>query len=298
LQKFLIGDGDAGLRLDHFLAKAMAGQSRARVQQAIEQGLARVDGAVRKASYRLRAGECVTASAVEPPPLAAYPEDIPLAILYEDAGVVAVDKPAGMVVHAGAGRHAGTLVNALLARYGALSGEGGALRPGIVHRIDKGTSGVLLVAKTDEAHRALARQFAGRTVEKTYLALVEGRMAAEEGRVERPIARDPLHRTRMTARLETGRPALTFWRVRRRFARFTLLEVRIATGRTHQIRVHLASLRHPVAGDALYGAAAHPLGRPFLHAHRVAFVSPATGENVIVVSPLPAELEAWLAGLP
>jgi 23S rRNA pseudouridine1911/1915/1917 synthase len=231
-------------------------------------------------------------------PLNATPEDIPLVILYEDVGVVAIDKPAGMVVHAGAGVHSGTLVNALLHRFGQLSGVGGALRPGIVHRLDRYTSGVMLVAKNDAAHRELAAQFAGREVRKTYLALVEGEVKGETGRIERPIARDPVHRTRMTARLASGRAAWSEYRVLRRWKDFTLLEVRIGTGRTHQIRVHLASLKHPVAGDTLYGAAAQKeLGRFFLHAHRVEFRQPQTGEMVVVESPLAPELAAWLEKL-
>jgi 23S rRNA pseudouridine1911/1915/1917 synthase len=223
-------------------------------------------------------------------------------VLYEDEDLVAVDKPAGMVVHAGAGVHSGTLVNALLHRFAALSGVGGPLRPGIVHRLDRHTSGVLLVAKNDAAHQQLAAQFSGRRVEKVYLALVHGRVAPESGRIERPIARDPVHRTRMTARLASGRAAWSEYRVLRRFARFTFLEVRIGTGRTHQIRVHLASIGHPVAGDALYGAPARiegvpPLGRYFLHAHRIRFRLPSTGEELVVEAPLPASLAEWMEAL-
>jgi 23S rRNA pseudouridine1911/1915/1917 synthase len=186
-------------------------------------------------------------------------------------------------------------VNALLHRFGALSGVGGELRPGIVHRLDRYTSGVLLVAKNDAAHRRLAAQFSAREVEKVYLALVHGNVKQEHGRVERPIARDPVRRTRMTARLESGRTAWSEYRVLRRFEGLTLLEVRIGTGRTHQIRVHLSSIGHPVVGDTLYGAPANPaLGRYFLHAHRIRFRRPATGEAVTVVSPLPPELEAFM----
>ncbi len=243
---------------------------------------------------------------VEPaelPPLHATAEDIPLAILYEDADLAAIDKPAGMVVHAGAGIHSGTLVNALLHRFGALSGVGGGLRPGIVHRLDRYTSGVLLVAKNDAAHRNLAEQFSGRQIEKIYLALVHGSVKGESGRIERPIARDPVHRMRMTARLDQGRAAWSEYRVARRFEGFTLLEVRIGTGRTHQIRVHLSSIGHPVAGDTLYGAPARvadlpPLGRYFLHAHRIRFRQPSTGEEITLVSPLAPELEAWLSLIP
>jgi 23S rRNA pseudouridine1911/1915/1917 synthase len=207
-----------------------------------------------------------------------------------------------MVVHAGAGVHEGTLVNALLHRFENLSSTGGALRPGIVHRLDRFTSGVLLVAKNDAAHQNLAAQFAVRQVEKVYLALVHGKVARESGRIERPIARDPVHRTRMTARLESGRAAWSEYKALRRWDRFTLLEVKIGTGRTHQIRVHLASIGHPVVGDKLYGAPAsvpgsEPLGRYFLHAHRIRFRLPSTGEAIEVASPLAAELERWLADL-
>jgi len=230
------------------------------------------------------------------------PEAIPLAVLYEDRDVVAIDKPAGMVVHAGAGVHSGTVVNALLDRFSALSGVAGALRPGIVHRLDRFTSGVLLVAKNDDAHRRLAEQFSGRQVEKVYLALVHGKVKHESGRMERPIARDPVRRTRMTTRLAKGRAAWSEYRVLRRLERFTLLEVRIGTGRTHQIRVHLSSIGHPVAGDTLYGAPAKvegrpPLGRYFLHAHRIRFHQPSTGEEIAIESPLPAELQEWMEGL-
>jgi 23S rRNA pseudouridine1911/1915/1917 synthase len=189
-------------------------------------------------------------------------------------------------------------VNALVHRFGQLSGVGGELRPGIVHRLDRFTSGVLLVAKNDEAHQSLAAQFAGREVQKVYLTLVHGRVEAETGRVERPIARDPVRRTRMTARLEEGRAAWSSYRVLRRFAKFTYLEVTIGTGRTHQIRVHLSSIGHAVVGDTLYGAPRQEsLGRYFLHAHRIRFKQPHTGAEVVVVSPLARELEEWMKGI-
>jgi 23S rRNA pseudouridine1911/1915/1917 synthase len=204
-----------------------------------------------------------------------------------------------MVVHSGAGVHSGTLVNALLHRFGSLSRTAGELRPGIVHRLDRYTSGVLLVAKNDAAHQRLAEQFASRRVEKTYLALVHGKVKVERGRIEKPITRDPRQRIRMTARLARGRAAWTEYQVLRRFRDFTLLEVRIGTGRTHQIRVHLASIGHPVVGDRLYGAPAKigsepTLSRYFLHSHRIRFEQPSTGEAITVESPLPAELEEWL----
>jgi 23S rRNA pseudouridine1911/1915/1917 synthase len=282
-------------RLDHYLLEEYPQYSRSRLQSWIKQGRVLVNGAAAKASLLLRGGERVEVSPGELTPLKAEPEDLPVEILYEDAAVLAVDKPAGLVVHAGAGQHSGTLVNRLVHRFQALSQLGGELRPGIVHRLDKDTSGVLLVARNDAAHRALAAQFAGRTVEKTYLALVHGSVRTESGRIAKPIARDPVRRTRMTARLATGRQALTEFRVLRRFDKFTYLEVRIGTGRTHQIRVHLASIGHPVAGDRLYGAPA--ARRLFLHAWRIGFDSPASSERVRVESPLPPELVEWLAEL-
>lgn len=287
---------DAGKRLDHFVQEHLAEHSRARIQSWIRVGLVLVNGNAAKASMLLRGGESIEVTPAELPPLNATPEDLPIEILYEDPAVIAVNKPAGVVVHAGAGNHSGTLVNRLVHHFDSLSKVGGEMRPGIVHRLDRGTSGVLLVARTDAAHRALAEQFASRTIEKTYIALVQGCVAAESGRIDKPIARDPVRRTRMTARLEHGREAHTEWRVRQRLERFTLLEVKIGTGRTHQIRAHLASIGHPVAGDKLYGARPFPAleDRVFLHAWKIAFMSPAAGERVTVESPLPEELQRLL----
>jgi len=292
--------GDAGKRLDVAVHEHFPQFSRSRLQDWIKEGRVTVNGMPRlRASQFLREGDRVEFEPAQPPPLRAVPEDIPLTILHEDDDVVAIDKPAGMVVHAGAGVHSGTLVNALVHRFGSLSSLGGELRPGIVHRLDRYTSGVLLVAKTDAAHQALARQFAGRQITKVYLALVHGTPRPSNGRIEKPIARDPVHRTRMTARLATGRKAVSEYRVIERYAGYSLLEVTIGTGRTHQIRVHLASIGHPVVGDRLYGAPAQPgLGRYFLHAHRIRFRQPSTGETVEVRSPLPRQLEQWLEALP
>ncbi|HET8549213.1 MAG TPA: RluA family pseudouridine synthase [Bryobacteraceae bacterium] len=292
--KFTAELHESGKRLDHVLQARLTGPSRSRIQQWIKAQRVRVNGHTARSSHLVRAGDEIDVEPVEPPPLRAVPEDIPIAVLYSDEDLVAIDKPAGMVVHAGAGRHSGTLVNALLHHFRALSAVGGEDRPGIVHRLDRDTSGVVLVARTDAAHRALARQFAGRAVDKTYLALVQGVLRQEHGHVRSAITRDPVRRTRMTTRAERGRAAHTEYRVLRRFAGHTLLEVRIHTGRTHQIRVHLASIGHPVAGDTLYGAARTPHGRFFLHAKRIAFTSPTTGERVIVEAGLPPELEAWL----
>jgi len=290
---------DAGKRLDHFLQDKLREYSRSRLQDWIKQGKVRVAGLNGvKASLELRGGEHIEVEPVAMTPLKAEPEALPVDILYEDGDLVAINKPSGLVVHAGAGHHDGTLVNRLVHRFGTLSNVGGDLRPGIVHRLDRETSGVILVAKTDAAHRSLAAQFSGRTTEKTYLALVQGALAQETGRITAPIARDPVRRTRMTTRNPAGRTALTDYRVLRRWPKHTYLEVRIGTGRTHQIRVHMASIGHPVYGDKLYGAPAPAAGfdRFFLHAWRIGFALPLSGERVVVEAPLPLELEQVLAG--
>src|ERR1700686_3841417 len=289
------GPADSGKRLDHYLQEHLTNYSRSRLQAWIKDGHVLVDGSAVKASFVLRGGEQVDVSPADLAPLHATPEDLPIEILYEDRSVIAVNKPAGLVVHAGAGTRSGTLVNRLVHHFTALSQVGGEMRPGIVHRLDRGTSGVLLVARNDAAHRSLAAQFAERTVEKTYLALVHRKVPNEQGRVTAPITRDPVRRIRMTAKLGTGRSALTEYRVLKRFEKFTYLEVRIGTGRTHQIRVHLASLGHPVAGDRVYGAP--EAERIFLHAWRIGFISPASAQRVTVEAPLPRELTEWLARL-
>ncbi len=291
---------DAGDRLDRAVHRRFPRLSRARVQDWIKAGRVLVNGHAARASSIVRPADLIEVEPSEPAPLRAVPEPLPLTVLYEDADVVAIDKPAGMVVHSGAGVHSGTLVNALLHRFGSLSRTAGELRPGIVHRLDRYTSGVLLVAKNDAAHQNLAGQFASRQVEKTYLALVHGAVKQDHGRIEKPIARDPRQRVRMTARLTHGRTASSEFRVLRRFPGFTFLEVRIGTGRTHQIRVHLSSIGHPVVGDRLYGAPAKighepTLPRYFLHAHRIQFHQPTTKELVTIESPLPEELSDFLA---
>lgn len=294
--RFAVEAGDAGKRLDHFLLERMPAYSRARLKAWIKEGRVLVNDAGAKASHLLHTGEKIQVAPAEPEPLQAGPEDLPIEILYEDASVIAVNKPAGLTVHAGAGALSGTLVNRLVHHFQSLSQVGGELRPGIVHRLDKDTSGVLLVARNDAAHRNLSAQFAARTVEKRYLALVEGTVRMDSGRITRPIARDPVRRTRMTARIGSntgpGRTALTEYKVLERFAGFTFLEVRLGTGRTHQIRVHMADMGHRVVGDRLYRAAAAE--RMFLHAWRIGFLSPDTGERVTVEAPLPATLAQWL----
>lgn len=292
------GSEDRGKRLDSFLHERLPEYSRARLQGWIKAGRVRVNNETVRPSYILRGTEQLHVSPGELPPLKAEAEDIPLSVLYEDDDVIVIDKPAGMVVHAGAGHHEGTLVNALLHRFGQLSGVGGDLRPGIVHRLDKETSGVLVVARTDRAHQSLAAQFQSREVEKVYWALVHGH-PPREGSITRPVARDPVRRTRMTTRLAGGRTAITRFRTLDQIGKFSYLEVKIGTGRTHQIRVHLASIKHPIAGDALYGAprvieGMPPLGRFFLHAARIRFQSPSTGAVIQVASPLAPELAEWL----
>jgi 23S rRNA pseudouridine1911/1915/1917 synthase len=287
---------DRGKRLDALLHERLPEFSRARIQQWIKAGRVLVNDRAGKPSYAVRGDERIDLEPAEPPPLRAVPEAIPLTVLYEDDACVVIDKPAGMVVHAGAGVHAGTVVNALLHRFARLSSIGGELRPGIVHRLDRFTSGVLLVAKTDPAHRDLALQFSSRRVEKIYLALVEGNLSGS-GRIEKPIIRDPKNRARMTARLASGRTALTDWEAIEQFVGFTFLQIRLGTGRTHQIRAHMAALGHAVAGDRLYGAKPSPWLRYFLHAHTLTFRSPATQESVTVESSLPGELAEWKCSL-
>lgn len=294
----------AGQRLDFFLAAEFPELSRSRWQELIKGGYAELDGEfVKRPSARLRGGEKLLVEVVARPPLRATPEEIPLDVLYEDEDVIALNKPAGMVVHLGVGARQGTLVNALLYRFQQLSSLGGELRPGIVHRLDKPTSGVLLVAKNDEAHRRLGEQFAQRTVKKTYLALVHGRMKQESGRIQLPVARDRVRRTRMTTRRRDGRTADTAYRMLECREGFSLLEVDLHTGRTHQIRVHLAALGRPVVGDKLYGASgtlrwgnrSRPtLNRNFLHAAEIEFLLPGTGKPKKVQAPMPEELHALL----
>jgi 23S rRNA pseudouridine1911/1915/1917 synthase len=290
---------DSGKRLDAFLHERLPEFSRSRLQSWIKEGRVLVNDASVRPSYLMRGAENVSVAPAELPPLKAQAEELPLKILYQDDDVVVVDKPAGMVVHAGAGHASGTLVNALLHHFGSLSSVNGDLRPGIVHRLDRETSGVLVVARTDRAHQSLAAQFHDRKVEKVYLAVVNGRMKTKTGRITLPIARDSVRRTRMTTKLLLGRSALTEYQVLEEFKNASYLRVRIGTGRTHQIRVHLASLGHPIVGDKLYGAPPPPFSLPrfFLHAHYLAFHSPSTGELIKIESPLPPELTAFLLSL-
>ncbi len=334
--KLLVAENDAGERLDRYLAAQLPELSRTRIQELIEAGLVLVDGKPPKGAHRLRAGQRIAVDAQARPPSRAEPESIPLDILYEDDDVIVVNKPAGMTVHAGAGNSRGTLVNALLGRGQSLSRGGDALRPGIVHRLDKDTSGVILVAKNDFAHAKLSEAFRQRLVKKTYLALVEGLLKEKQGRIELAIGRDLHRRTRMAVHHDkpvsglrgkgskasglagNARQASTDWRTLVEVDGTTLVEVQLHTGRTHQIRVHFSAIAHPVVGDTLYGAASQirldartaigasnkreetampVLGRNFLHAARLGFSQPRTGAWIEVRAPLPPELCAFLHNL-
>jgi 23S rRNA pseudouridine1911/1915/1917 synthase len=301
-QTLTAASDDAGRRLDLFLAAHVPELSRSRIQELIREGRVRVDGRVAKASHRISAGEAVEIEVLPRPAPVAQPEDLPLELLYVDDDFVVVNKPAGMVVHAGAGHSRGTLVNALLHRLGNLSTSGGALRPGIVHRLDRETSGAMVVARNDKAHGHLAEEFRSRNVRKIYLALVHGKMPRDSGTITLPISRDARRRTRMTARAANGRHARTDWRVVARLDHSTLVEVSLHTGRTHQIRAHFAAIGHPVVGDTLYGAPRGLragsrnlplLGRNFLHAARIGFSHPSTGARVEVRAPMPPDLRVY-----
>ena len=306
---------DAGTRLDCFIAAQCPELSRTRVQELIDAGQVLVDGsAAKKGSAHLRGGEKILVQITARPAMVAQAEAIPLEVLYEDEDVIAINKPAGMTVHAGAGNPSGTLVNALLGRGLQLSKGGDPLRPGIVHRLDKETSGVILVAKNDAAHAKLGEAFQQRAVKKTYIAMVQGILKEKTGSIELAVGRDPLHRTRMAtpkkswrgAAITNLRPARTDWRVLANVDNVTLVEVQLHTGRTHQIRVHFSALKHPVVGDTLYGAAANlrigkitlpKLARNFLHAARLGFAQPRTGAWLEIRAPLPGELGDFLKQL-
>jgi 23S rRNA pseudouridine1911/1915/1917 synthase len=305
----VVNSENEGVRLDAYLASQIEGWSRARLQHLIEDEEVLVNGKTAKSSYKLNANDEIEVELVAAPTTTFAPEDIPLDIVFEDDALIVINKPAGLVVHPAAGIQSGTLANALAYHFEQLSTNAGLVRPGIVHRIDKGTSGLLVVAKTEMAHEHLANQFRERKVFKSYLALVHGVVERDAGRIEQPLARDPRNRTRM-AIVRGGRGAVSLYKVRRRYDRFTLLDVEIKTGRTHQIRVHLSYLKHPVVGDEVYGAGRdntvrdpklraeiRKLGRTFLHAAELGFRHPITGEPLRFQSPLPAELQHLLDAL-
>jgi 23S rRNA pseudouridine1911/1915/1917 synthase len=309
MPEFPITSEDVGERLDRYLTRQLPAHSRAYLQQLIAQQQILVDGRATKPGYRLREGERITVSLPPLKPSGVSPEPMPLEVLYEDAHLLVVNKAAGMVVHPSPGNASGTLVNALLAYCPRLSGIGGIERPGIVHRLDKDTSGAIVVAKDDATHRGLARQFAERQVKKLYLAIVRGDIPVVEGVIEAAVGRHPVHRQKMSTHTRLGRQAVTEYRVRERFGLFTLVELQPRTGRTHQIRVHMAAIGHPLLGDPLYGRdrkdlqhspLAHQLSwfrRQALHAWVLGFVHPATGEWLECRAALPADLEHLLARL-
>lgn len=290
---------DAGERLDRFVARTVADLSRSFVQQLVDDGRVVVNGRLARSSFTLRGGECVVVTVPPPQPTALEPEAIPLCVVYEDADVVVVDKPAGMVVHPAPGHPGGTLANALLARYPEMQ-IGGGVRPGIVHRIDQDTSGLLVVARHDRAMQALTEQQKARGMLKLYLTVAEGRFREPEGAIDAPIGRHPADRLRMTV-TPGGREARTHYKVVEELGPYTLLEVRLETGRTHQIRVHLLYRNKPVLGDQTYGnrkgKTSFGLTRQFLHAHRLGFHHPADGSWREFRSPLPADLEEALRRL-
>jgi 23S rRNA pseudouridine1911/1915/1917 synthase len=304
-----VNAADSGSRLDSYLATHIEGWSRARLQQLIEDAEVLVNGRSAKSSLKLHENDEIEVELVSSPALIFVPEDIPLSIVYEDSDLIVVNKPSGLVVHPAAGIHSGTLANGLAFHFQQLSGRGGAVRPGIVHRLDKDTSGLLVAAKTEVAHEKLAEQFRAREVFKSYVALVHGVVEQDRGRIDQPIARDPRNRTRMAV-IRAGRGALSLYTVRRRYNRFTLLDVELKTGRTHQIRVHLSWLKHPVVGDEVYGEGRdntvqdaklkiqiRKLGRHFLHAEQLGFRHPSTEKPMKFKAPLPGELEGLVAML-
>ena len=297
--QFEVGPGSAGKRLDVAVAEAVAAVSRAEARRLIERGAVTVAGARAKPSHRLRSGERVEGRVPPPEPSDLVPEAIPLDIVHEDAELVVVNKPPGLVVHPAVGHRRGTLVHALLHHCRDLSGVGGVQRPGIVHRLDKGTSGLLVAAKTDRAHRRLARQFREHSADREYLALVRGTPRVDQGRIEALIGRHPKDRKRFSTRVSRGRSAVTHWYVVERFQKVTLLRLALETGRTHQIRVHLASIGLPLLGDPAYGSRRSRSdpgapGRPALHAAMLGFDHPTHGERMRFHAALPQDLEALI----
>ncbi|MBN2470487.1 MAG: RluA family pseudouridine synthase [Anaerolineae bacterium] len=292
-------DADAGVRLDKLVADQVEDLSRTRIQALIKDGSVTVNGEVLKPSYRIELGDRIAVHLPEPETSEVVPEDIPLDVLYEDDDLIAINKPAGMVVHPSYGHTSGTLVNAVLYRWPELREVGDTYRAGIVHRLDKDTSGVIVVAKTPRAHRSLAEQFEQRTTVKKYLALVEGNPESNTGRIEAPIGRDQRQRKRMAV-VRGGRESVTEFKVLAYYAEQALLEVRIFSGRTHQIRVHMAFIGHPVVGDTVYGYRKQRIGlkRNFLHAAELTVHSPSTGQPLTFSTPLPAGLQNILDKLP
>jgi len=290
----------AGQRLDRFLSTVAPVGTRSRAKQLIDGGRVRVDGSARKSAHLVRGGELVDVDVPPPEPLSVEPEDIPLRVLYEDDELLAIDKPPGMVVHPAPGARRGTLVHALAYRLGALPGVGDPDRPGIVHRLDRDTSGVLLVARTRAALEGLARQFRERTVEKSYVAVVRGEMKAASGRIDRRIGRHPHERKRMSVHSRRGRSAVTRWTIVERLPGATVVRLAPETGRTHQLRVHLAALGHPIVGDRVYGArrgSVPSLERQALHAEEIRFAHPTTGKRVVIQAPIAPDIQELIRTL-
>ena len=283
-------------RLDRYLAGQLRDLTRSRLHGLIGDGFVLVNGGATKPAQQVRAGDVVDVTVPKPREVSMAAEDIPVPLVYQDNDIVVVDKPAGLAVHPGPGHPSGTLVNALLARCPGIEGVGGEIRPGIVHRLDKDTSGLMVVAKNDAAHHHLSESLKDREVRKEYLALAEGEMSAEEGVIDRPIGRHPRNRKKMAV-VEDGRTARTGYQVLERFEGATLVRLSLETGRTHQIRVHLAHLGHPLVGDGVYGKGSGSLGRQFLHACRLGFEHPSSGEFVEFRSELPEDLSRFLEGM-
>lgn len=301
---FTVTSSDANIRLDIFLSQKLPDITRSRIKNLIEDGRVCLNGKPVKAGAKIKTGDRIDIVIPEPQPIKAEPEKIPLDVLYEDSHIIVINKPHGLTVHPGAGRRAGTLVNALLYHCKDLSGIGGALRPGIVHRIDKDTSGVLVVAKTDKSHQFLAKQFKEHSIKRKYLTLVWGMVKNDEGTIDLPIGRHLSERKKMSVRTTRGRRAVTHYKVNKRFDNFTLIEATLETGRTHQIRVHLSSIHHPVVGDPVYGKKNMPAGlspkltallknfqRQALHAQTLGIVHPETQKYMEFTSPLPDDMK-------
>jgi 23S rRNA pseudouridine1911/1915/1917 synthase len=302
---------DQGRRLDQFLSEIDLNLSRSQAKNLIQKHHILLNQKPTKASAHVKAGDRVSGSLPEPEPLSLKPESLPLSILYEDPSIIVIDKPPGMVIHPAYGNPSGTLVNALLYHCKDLAGINGVLRPGIVHRLDKDTSGVIVVAKDDEAFHHLTKQFKNRTVKKVYSAIVYGRVSQDEGLIDSAIGRHPSERKRMSTRTKRGREAITHWKKVEEFDGCTLLEIFPQTGRTHQIRVHLSSIGHPVLGDPLYGRKGRPgtihnpilkecvkrMNRQALHAQRLEFTHPRSGERIQFISPIPQDMKEALEWL-
>jgi len=295
VHQIVVKDEDGGKRIDRFLAERFADDySRAFIQKMVRGGSVCVNGDPARNSYRLEAGDAVEMTVSEEAKRTVAPEEIPLDIVHEDGQILVVNKPAGLVVHPAPGNYSGTLVNAALAHCGGLAQGAGSARAGIVHRLDKGTSGLIVIAKTDKAHRSLGKQFKNKTVKKIYVALVKGIVQYDNGIIDAPIGRCPLDRRKMSVDSAHVKDAYTTYTVLKRYKDFTALEIRLTTGRTHQIRVHMAHIGYPIAGDITYGGQSSAIERPALHAKSIGFTHPGTGTYVEFTTGLPEDMQAIL----